>query len=70
MRGSPAACTPRLVSPLPVVAGNMPDYGTASAMVTIDFSTCTSATMFTVSLRVAAGGGSASASLTKPLQLP
>ncbi len=65
-----ATCTPKLVSPLPVVAGSIPSHGSATARVTIDFGSCTAETMFSVSLRVTADGGSASASLTLPLQLP
>jgi hypothetical protein len=63
-------CTARVVSTLPVVAGNIPSQGTAAAEVTIDFGSCPADAVFAVTVQMAANGGLTTASLNQAGQLP
>lgn len=51
------ACTPLLTTPLPIEVGVVPAGGTGSVAASLDFSSCTSAARFTVTLSFSANGG-------------
>jgi hypothetical protein len=53
------ACTPHLVSTLPVIAGNIRPFSSAAAFVTIDFSGCAANATFRVEGQISANNGTA-----------
>ena len=64
------ACTPVIVSAMPVLAGDIAAKATAPANVVIDFSSCTGAVLFKVTVGLSADGGATTSSFSTLNQLP
>ena len=64
------ACTPVIVSAMPVLAGDIAAKATAPANVIIDFSSCTGAVLFKVTVGLSADGGATTSSFSTLNQLP
>jgi CSLREA domain-containing protein/uncharacterized repeat protein (TIGR01451 family) len=63
------ACTP-VVQALPVVAGDIPAAATATANVTIDFSSCTGTVAFKATIGLSANSGAITGTIVRTNQLP
>ncbi|MGA7238599.1 MAG: CSLREA domain-containing protein [Bryobacteraceae bacterium] len=64
------ACSPVIVSAMPVSAGNIAAKATAPANVVIDFSSCTGTVFFKATVGISADGGATTGSFVKLNQLP
>ncbi len=58
------ACTPVITSALPAAAGNIAPGGSATANVTVNFSSCAVTARFRVDIGVSANGGAATGAIT------
>jgi hypothetical protein len=61
-QSSDPACTPVIVTAMPVVVGNIAPGASAAGTVTIDFTGCAPANRFTVVLSYSANGGAVTGS--------
>jgi hypothetical protein len=66
---SGAACTPVVVSSLPVAAGNISSGSSANANVAIDFTGCAALAKFTATAGLSANGGGSTATMVRTNQL-
>ncbi len=64
------ACSPVIVSAMPVLAGDIAAKATAPANVVIDFSSCTGTVFFKATVGISADGGATTGSFVKLNQLP
>jgi hypothetical protein len=65
-----AACTPQILTPQPVLVGDLPPAGSATVNLTIDFSSCAATSRFTAQAAFSANGGAATGSMTRTNQFP
>jgi hypothetical protein len=66
---SGAACTPVIVSSMPVLAGDLAPHATAAVNVTINFTGCAPNAFFKATANLSANGGAATGSIVKLNQL-
>ncbi len=64
-----SACTP-VISGLPALAGDLAPHATATASITIDFSSCAATAVFKATFTLSANGGAATATVVKLNQVP
>jgi hypothetical protein len=60
-----AACNPTVTSPLPGLAGNLARTASATATITIDFSSCAANARFTANIALSANGGNSTGSIIR-----